>query len=81
MAILLWLLPPVVVTAVAIAWVSWIGRDRPALHDRSEAAQERAQQRFASRRSSRHGVRRHGSRAPASRCGATGSVDRSRPER
>lgn len=47
MAILLWLLPPVVVTAVAIVWVSWIGRDRPALHDRSEAAQERAQQRFA----------------------------------
>ncbi|WP_310962411.1 hypothetical protein [Nocardioides terrisoli] len=47
MAILLWLLPPVAVTVVAMLWVGWVGRDRPALSDRSEAAQERAQQRFA----------------------------------
>lgn len=47
MVILLWLLPPVVVTGVAMLWVSWVGRTRPALSERSEAAQERAQQRFA----------------------------------
>lgn len=47
MLILLWLLPPVVVATVAMAWVGWAGRSRPALHDRSEAAQERARQRFA----------------------------------
>jgi hypothetical protein len=45
--ILLWLLPPVVVTCVAMAWVGWIGRARPALAERSEAARERARQRFA----------------------------------
>lgn len=47
MLILLWLLPPVLVAALAMAWVGWAGRSRPALHDRSEAAQERARQRFA----------------------------------
>jgi hypothetical protein len=47
MEILFWLLPPVVVTVLASAWVSWIGRTRPVLSERSEAAQERAQQRFA----------------------------------
>jgi len=45
--ILLWLLPPVVVTCVAMAVVGWVGRARPALSERSEAAQERARQRFA----------------------------------
>jgi hypothetical protein len=45
--ILLWLLPPVLVTCVAAAWVGWLGRDRPTLSERSEAAQERARQRFA----------------------------------
>ena len=47
MLILLWLLPPVVVTLVAMAWVAWIGRDRPMPADRSEAARERARQQFA----------------------------------
>ncbi|GAB3662491.1 hypothetical protein GCM10027596_24070 [Nocardioides korecus] len=41
MEILLWWLPPVAVTAVAMAWVGWLGRARPAGPDRSEAAQER----------------------------------------
>ena len=34
--ILLWLVPPVVVTVVAMLWVSWIGRDRREV-DREEA--------------------------------------------
>jgi hypothetical protein len=38
--ILLWLLPTVVVTCAAMAWVSWIGRERPE-RARSEAEQER----------------------------------------
>jgi hypothetical protein len=44
--ILLWLLPPVVVTCVAMAWVGWVGRARPALSERSDAARERARQRL-----------------------------------
>lgn len=47
MLILLWLLPPIVVTAVAMVWVGWIGRERPAMHERSETAQAKARQRFA----------------------------------
>ena len=39
--ILLWWLPPVLVTAVAMGWVGWLGRARPAGPDRSDAAQER----------------------------------------
>jgi hypothetical protein len=38
--ILLWLLPSVVVTCVAMAWVSWVGRARPE-RERSEAEQDR----------------------------------------
>lgn len=38
--ILLWLLPSVVVTGVAMAWVSWLGRERPE-RERSAAEQER----------------------------------------
>lgn len=41
MEILLWWLPPVIVTAVAMVWVSWLGRARDLGPDRSEAAQER----------------------------------------
>ncbi|MCW2866070.1 MAG: hypothetical protein JWR20_258 [Marmoricola sp.] len=41
MEILLWWLPPVLVTAVAMGWAGWLGRARPAGPDRSEAAQER----------------------------------------
>ncbi|MGN6780782.1 MAG: hypothetical protein ACTHJH_04710 [Marmoricola sp.] len=47
MLILLWLLPPVLVAVLAMAWAAWAGRSRPALQDRSEAARERAGQRFA----------------------------------
>ena len=38
--ILLWLLPSVLVTCAAMAWVSWIGRERPE-REWSEAEQER----------------------------------------
>ena len=41
MEILLWLVPPAVVTAVAMLWVSWLGRARSVGPDRSDAAQER----------------------------------------
>ena len=41
MEILLWWLPPAVVTLVAMLWVSWLGRARDLSPDRSEAAQER----------------------------------------
>ena len=41
MEILLWWLPPAIVTVVAMAWVSWLGRARPTGPDRSDAAQER----------------------------------------
>ena len=47
MQILLWLVPPVVVTLVAMAWVSWAGRARPVGDDRSESARERERLRFA----------------------------------
>ncbi len=39
--ILFWLLPPAVVTFVAMLWVSWLGRARDLSPDRSDAAQER----------------------------------------
>jgi hypothetical protein len=39
--ILLWWLPPAIVTVVAMAWVGWLGRARDLSPDRSEAAQER----------------------------------------
>jgi hypothetical protein len=35
--ILLWLVPPVVVTLVAMAWVGWVGRERRGEVDRDEA--------------------------------------------
>jgi hypothetical protein len=38
--ILLWLLPSVAMTCAAMAWVSWIARDRPE-RERSDAEQER----------------------------------------
>jgi len=38
--ILLWLLPSVVVTCAAMAWVGWVGRERPE-RERSEADLER----------------------------------------
>ncbi len=39
--ILLWWLPPAIVTLVAMLWVSWLGRARDVSPDRSDAAQER----------------------------------------
>jgi hypothetical protein len=39
--ILLWWVPPAVVTVVAMVWVGWLGRARPTGPDRSDAAQER----------------------------------------
>lgn len=47
MAILLWLLPAVIATVLAMCWVAFVGRERTALADRSEAAQRQAQARFA----------------------------------
>ncbi len=41
MEILLWWVPPALVTVVAMGWVSWAGRARDPGPDRSEAAQER----------------------------------------
>lgn len=41
MEILLWWVPPALVTLVAMVWVSWAGRARDPRPDRSEAAQER----------------------------------------
>lgn len=38
--ILLWLLPSVVVTCAAMAWISWVARDRPE-RERTTAEQER----------------------------------------
>lgn len=40
MEILLWLLPAVLVTLVAMAWAGWVGRERPE-RERTEAEQER----------------------------------------
>jgi len=36
--ILLWLVPPVAVTVVAMAWVGWVGREGRGEVDREEAA-------------------------------------------
>ena len=40
MTILLWLLPAALATLAAMAFVSWVGRQRPA-RERTEAEQER----------------------------------------
>lgn len=37
MEILLWLVPPAVVTVLAMAWVSWVGREGRGEVDRDEA--------------------------------------------
>lgn len=39
MEILLWLVPSVVVTALAMAWVSWVGRDGRGEVDRDVAVE------------------------------------------
>jgi len=38
--ILLWLLPATLTTGLAMAWVSWVGRERPE-RERTDAEQER----------------------------------------
>ena len=40
MEILLWLVPPAVVTVLAMIWATWAGRPRRAENDRSGAAYE-----------------------------------------
>jgi hypothetical protein len=35
--ILLWLVPPIVVTVLAMAWVGWVGREGRGAVDRDEA--------------------------------------------
>ncbi len=47
MEILLWLVPPAVVTVLAMAWASWAGRPQRDEPDRSEAAYERFSQAIA----------------------------------
>lgn len=39
--ILLWLVPPLVVTGLAMLWAAWAGRPEKDPRDRSEAAYER----------------------------------------
>ncbi|MDQ3615307.1 MAG: hypothetical protein M3393_01500 [Actinomycetota bacterium] len=41
MEILAWLVPPAVVTVLAMIWATWAGRPRRDGHDRSDAAYER----------------------------------------
>lgn len=41
MEILLWLVPPAVVTLLAMAWATWAGRPRPEVVERSDAAYAR----------------------------------------
>ncbi|MGH3414666.1 MAG: hypothetical protein ACRDPH_16450 [Marmoricola sp.] len=78
MEILLWLVPAAMVAVVAMLWVGWMGRDRPQMEDRSEAARARAQQRFAEAIQRQHpaAVRR---RAPRER--STGVAVRVRGNR
>lgn len=78
MEILLWLVPPVVVTALAVLWAVWAGRDRrPPDEDDSDAAYER----FAAAVSKPHPTRGKGV-GPAPRDIVTGvAVRRSRPTR
>ena len=42
MEILLWLVPPAVVTLLAMAWVSWLGREGRGELDREEAVRRLA---------------------------------------
>ncbi|MEO6509481.1 MAG: hypothetical protein ABIO16_00710 [Nocardioides sp.] len=43
MEILLWLVPPAVVTLLAMVWVSWLGREGRGEVDRDEAVRRMAQ--------------------------------------
>lgn len=63
MEILFWLVPPVVVTAVAMAWVSWLGREGRGEVDRDVAVRRLAD---ALQREDKAGVgSRYAPRTPA----------------
>jgi hypothetical protein len=48
MAVLWWLVPPIVTTCLAMVWVAWLGRERDDAHrDDSEAALRRMQMALA----------------------------------
>ena len=51
--ILLWLVPPVLVTGLAMVWVGWLGRDRPDEVDR-EASVARLAKALAKDHPTRH---------------------------
>jgi hypothetical protein len=59
--ILLWLVPPVVVTVVAMAWVGWLGREGRGEVDREEAVRRMgaALEREPRPRDTRHQVDQH----------------------
>ena len=78
MEILLWLVPPAVVTALAMLWAAWAGRDRPPPDaEDSEAAYDR----FARALQKPHPTAGKGV-GPAPRDVASGvAVRRSRPTR
>lgn len=64
--VLLWLLPPVVVTLAAMVWVSWLARDGRGEVDRDEALRRLAGVlEPVSRRARRRERRRPGYAAPA----------------
>jgi uncharacterized membrane protein YccC len=46
--ILVWLVPPAVVTALAMVWAAWAGRPQPERADRSDAAYEKFARAIAS---------------------------------
>lgn len=78
MEILLWLVPPAVVTALAMLWAAWAGRDRrPPDAEDSDAAYER----FAAALQRPHPTRGKGvGPAPSDVAGGV-AVRRSRPTR
>lgn len=75
--ILLWLVPPVVVTVVAMAWVGWLGREGRGEVDRDEAVRRlgAALDRYAEQ----DGSRRVTARLPRRRERSTGVALRRTP--
>ena len=63
MEILLWLVPPVVVTAVAMAWVAWLGRQGRREVDR-EAAVRRLGEALSDERRARRPTGGYSPRVP-----------------
>ena len=58
MEILLWLVPPVVVTVVASLWVGWLGREGRGTVDREVAVRRMGQALQRDRRPVRYAARR-----------------------